>query len=109
MSAASPATEVDLLKRLALRSPDPKATLRQYLKLWVAITKFLKAQCDKGRLVDSKIFGQFYKGRQGSYKFVPASEILEKTAPKVNSDLEIIPPRKVSQSCPELLNCRSLR
>jgi len=94
MATVSLLTEVDLLKMLVLKSSEPKPSLKLYLMIWVAITKFLKAQCDKGRLVDSKILGHFFKGK--TYKFVPSPELLEKTVPKLSSDLEILPPRRVS-------------
>ena len=32
-----------------------------FLKIWSATTKFIKSQCDKGRLIDTMYFGLFYK------------------------------------------------
>ena len=37
------------------------ALCKLYLKMWSAITKFIKNQCDKERLIEIKLLGSFFK------------------------------------------------
>ena len=41
------------------------AALRQCKIIWSGYTKFIRSQCNKGRLVDSIYFGSFYKKDEG--------------------------------------------
>ena len=36
-------------------------TVRLYQRLWSGYTKFIRSQCNKDRLVDSLLFGCFFK------------------------------------------------
>lgn len=47
--------------------------MREINKVWVAIGKFIKAQCDNGKCVDLPLAGKFKKvfGVGDKYMFVP--------------------------------------
>ena len=38
-----------------------KAQLRQIAKIWTALSKLIRSQCNKGRVIDSLYFGSFAK------------------------------------------------
>lgn len=47
--------------------------LKQYNKIWTALTKFLVSQCSRGRCIDFPLAGKFMKkvGEEDKYFFVP--------------------------------------
>lgn len=65
------------------------------------MTKYIRSQCDKGRIVDSRIVGSFFKNTQNNgnnnYVFIPNEELVEKAKLKliVNLENQLNVPKKV--------------
>lgn len=72
---------------------------KEFLKIWSATTKYIKSQCDKGRLIDTMYFGQFFQaeGAEGVYVHVPSSDmlVLNKVKFKTNDENQLKVPSNV--------------
>jgi hypothetical protein len=40
----------------------PREQMKLAIKIWTAMGKFIRSQCNKGRVIDSLCFGTFAKG-----------------------------------------------
>lgn len=56
-----------------------KGLFKHYLKLWSATSKFIRHQVEKGRIVDSRLFGKFYKSgiSEKQVLYIPSSDFLD--------------------------------
>jgi hypothetical protein len=60
-----------------------------YLRIWTAAIKYIKSQSDKGRIVDTKLIGQFCKNEEAShYMFIPSQELLDHCKIRLSSNYE---------------------
>ncbi|CDW91690.1 UNKNOWN [Stylonychia lemnae] len=68
-----------------------------YLKVWTAAMKYIKSQSDKGRIVDSKIVGQFMKQEGSLFLYMPSQELLENCKIRLSTNSENQPQQQIRQ------------
>jgi hypothetical protein len=80
-----------------------KEMLKNYMKVWCGMTKFIKSQCLKDQIIDTRFFGYFKRNpmkqntQNCSFIYFPSKDLIDNGKFNYREDESNLAPHKVTE------------